>query len=196
MAISLIAGALLPLVAEVAPDLIGAITGSDRAERVAERVAETVGAVAGVQIEAPADAAQAVASIRADPAALLQAVAGLRAIEAEYLADRRDARARDLEIRRTGGRNRRADMLIGVVATLLTAAMATLVFVPEMTEDATVAIVGLAGGLSKALWDVIAFEFGSSRGSREKDAAIEALSAPRPTPISLPAPERAGGFRR
>lgn len=184
---------LAPLISELAPKLLVAVTGSERAETAATAIVPALAAAAGFPIRTEDDAARAVAAIHGDPQRYADAAQGLRSLQEAYLADLQNARARDLEVRRLGGgENRRADLLIVALVLLLVAGVAALIFVPDMAEEAKGLLVALGGGIAKSIYDVVAFEFGSSRGSKEKDAAITALARPAPDigiPISpRPAP--------
>lgn len=190
--------ALIPIVASVAPTLVQLLTGSERAGRIAESAADIVGEVTGVDVRAPA-AAGRTAEALADPAVraeLQRRLAELEAAEvAQILEDRADARRRDVELRRlTGGENRRADQLLWAIVALLVATLAANVGIgvwvtqegPHLT--AAVGLLGTAAGfLLRGLSSALDFEFGSSRGSKEKDHAIASLTGgPPPTPIAGP----------
>jgi hypothetical protein len=107
-------------------------------------------------------------------------IADLRRLDLEFqleleklgMMDRADARARDVA---KGGNNWRADFLaliaiIGLVLCVWFIARDT-----AMPERAVNAIMFIAGILAAAVKDVYAFEFGSSRGSKEKDDTIARL---------------------
>ena len=104
----------------------------------------------------------------------------LRKLDAEFktelerlgVQDRADARQRDLA---RPGNNWRADFLaliaiVGLVLCVWFVARDT-----EMPERAVNAIMFVAGILAAAVRDVYAFEFGSSRGSKEKDDIIKRM---------------------
>lgn len=186
---------LAPLIAEAAPRLLGAVTGSERAETAARAIIPALGQAAGFPIQSADDAARAVAAIHADPQRYAMASADLRAIEEAHLRDTADARARDLEVRRlAGGENRRADALLLAVVVLLVACLGAMVAIGVFVEVETphlAAATGLlgtaAGFLLRGLSSALDFEFGSSRGSKDKSAEIAAMRAPEVT-IPRPAP--------
>lgn len=95
-------------------------------------------------------------------------------LEKAALADRQDARARDVEVRRlSGGENRRQDVMIALVAVGLIACLAVLVFFRKDIPGEAVGIIStIAGIFGACLKDAFAFEFGSSRGSKEKDSLL------------------------
>lgn len=161
-------GAGLALATEFAPSLIRMFAG-DKAGAVADQV---VGAAK--QITGRDDPDEAAAALRADPEMALAFKRHMADIEVRleeaYLADRQNARARDIELRKAGERNWRADVMI-------LAAAGALVFVVWQVntgaseKSAVLAIYNMAiGALLKMLGDAFHFEFGSSRGSKEKDA--------------------------
>lgn len=99
-------------------------------------------------------------------------------LERAYLADRQSARARDIEVRKlAGGENRRADLMIVAAATGLIACLATLIFFRAQLPGEAVGIIStIAGIFGACLRDAFQFEFGSSRGSRDKDALVAGLA--------------------
>lgn len=199
MPLPLLAAAVIPVVAQLAPTLVQLLTGSDRAERIARSAAEIVGEVTGVPVRSSADATRAAEAL-ADPAMRAEAQRRLAELEAaeiaQHLTDRADARDRDVQVRRlTGGENRRADALLWSIFALLVAVLAANVAIgvwvtqegPHLT--AAVGLLGTAAGfLLRGLSSAIDFEFGSSRGSKAKDDALASLAAAPPSPT-------AGGLR-
>ncbi len=93
--------------------------------------------------------------------------------QAAILADSQNARVRDVELRKSGGGNTRADvMVIGAVVGLISC-LAVLIFFKGEVPGEVVGIVSMVAGIFGAcLKDAYAFEFGSSRGSKEKDALL------------------------
>lgn len=169
----LVAGAL-GLAKEFAPSLVRHFAG-DKAGDVAESVLGIAGDLTGAGTpDAMAEA------IRADPAAALEFQGRLAdldfQIEQAYLADRQDARARDEKIRAGGGRNLRADLLIaGDVLGLLICILA-IYYLPADTPGEIRGILSMvAGYFGLGLRDAHQFEFGSSRGSKDKDGLMAGL---------------------
>lgn len=170
---------LIPIamaLAQFAPAIIKLLTGSDRAEEVAGKVVDIAQAVTG---EERPDLA--VAAIQADPAKVLefqQAIAAQQLeLEKTYLADMADARARDIAVRQaSGGHNFRADILAFLAVAGLVICVWFIARDTSLPERAVNAIMFVAGQLSNAVMMVYAFEFGSSRGSKNKDDAITSLS--------------------
>jgi hypothetical protein len=95
-------------------------------------------------------------------------------LEELYLADRKDARARDVEVRKLdGGKNRRADIML-VCAFLAVIAIAALLALGKVSGGDAVAAssspwAACSPATSARAFD---FEFGSSRGSRDKDELL------------------------
>jgi hypothetical protein len=88
--------------------------------------------------------------------------------------DRKDARSRDIALKSGGYYNVRADLMI-VVAFISFIAIAYMINVNADMKPEVLAIFNMAiGALLKMLSDAFQFEFGSSRGSREKDSIIAA----------------------
>ena len=170
---------LIPLIASLAPSLVKLATGSDRAEAITKKVAEVAAEVTGETTIDPGWEAKAQAALEADPE--LQAQLRIRLQEIEQtelealLADKQNARARDVRIRELGGENRRADIMVALAFGSITAICALLIIYP--VPDAVLGfLTGIGGMFARNIGTAFDFEFGSSRGSKEKDrAAAEAL---------------------
>lgn len=156
--------------AQFAPQIIKWVTGSEKASDAAGKVVEIAQAVTGKQGNDALDA------IKADPALALQFRQAVMATEAEldkaYLLDRQDARKRDVELAKAGRYNWRADILAVLSVGGLVVCMWFIAKDSNMPERAVNAIMFVAGVLAAAVRDVYSFEFGSSRGSKEKDELL------------------------
>lgn len=157
--------------AQYAPSIIKWLSGSEKAEEAAQKVIDVARVVTGKD-----DASEAVEAIRADPAVLTrfrQAMAGIEAdMDRAYLADRQNARGRDVAFVQAGRWNIRADLLALLSVTGLIVCVWFVARDSSLPERAVNAIMFVAGTLAACVRDVFAFEFGSSRGSREKDAML------------------------
>lgn len=90
-----------------------------------------------------------------------------------YLADVQDARARDLELHKTGYTNRRADyMVAGDVVGLIACIAILVLFRSQIPGEVVGLLSSIAGIFGCCLRDAHQFEFGSSRSSREKDILL------------------------
>lgn len=170
MPLPLLVTAALGLAAEYAPALIRHLAGDDAAA-VAQTVVDTAQAITGTSSPDEASAA-----LRADPALAMQFRTRMAEIELErekaQLADRQDARQRDTGIRQTGQHNYRADILAFLAVGGLCFCVWLVASQAGLAERSVNAIMFVAGVLASAVRDVFAFEFGSSRGSKEKDALL------------------------
>ncbi len=157
--------------AQYAPSIIKWLSGSEKTEEAAQKVIDVARVVTGKQ-----DASEAVVAIQADPAVLMQfrqAMAGIEAdMDRAYLADRQNARGRDVAFVQAGRWNIRADLLALLSVTGLIVCVWFVARDSSLPERAVNAIMFVAGTLAACVRDVFAFEFGSSRGSRDKDALI------------------------
>jgi hypothetical protein len=96
-------------------------------------------------------------------------------IELLFLKDRQDARARDARLTQAGWPNRRADVMVIVAALGLILCLALLVcFSHTLSGEAHGIISAITGMFCMCLRDAYAFEFGSSRGSKQKDDTVAA----------------------
>jgi hypothetical protein len=156
--------------AQFAPQVIKWISGSDKAAEAADKVVKIAEAVTGKQ------GPEAVDALKADPALVLQFRQAVMANETEldkaYLADRADARKRDVAITQAGRYNWRGDLLALLAVGGLVLCVWFVARDTEMPERAVNAIMFVAGVLAAAVRDVYNFEFGSSRGSKSKDDVI------------------------
>lgn len=179
---------LIPIamgLAQIAPSILRWLSGSDKVEQVAQTVVDIAATVTGKS------APEALQALRdsAELQAKFRDAIGARAHELDmaFLADVADARRRDIELAKAGVHNRRANWMValdvlGLLAGL--AGMMVLGYVKAKHPDAiTEGVFGaLLAQLSTitsyfglCLRDAHQFEFGSSRGSRDKDAVIDAL---------------------
>lgn len=107
----------------------------------------------------------------------LAVLANDRELDLAFLADRQSARARDVEFIKAGKVNNRANAMVLFDVLGLIACLVVLTF---FRKDMPGEVVGLlstiAGIFGLCLRDAHQFEFGSSRGSREKDESIKQLA--------------------
>jgi hypothetical protein len=97
-------------------------------------------------------------------------------IEIAAMKDRQDARLRDVAIFNAGRSNIRADVMVVAAALGLILCLASLAyFSNELPGEAVGIISTIAGIFGACLKDAYNFEFGSSRGSKEKDSTVAAM---------------------
>jgi hypothetical protein len=160
--------------AQLAPQIIRWITGSERAESAAAQVVQIAQAVTGRPTGQEAlQALQGLLALQADPALVLQYRQAVLAQAAEldraYLADRQDARARDVALAKAGRLNVRADVMVAVDALGLLACLVVLALYRQGQPGKVVTLITtIASIFGLCLRDAHQFEFGSSRGSQEK----------------------------
>lgn len=167
---ALIAGAVE--LAKFAGPRIGRWLGGEAGEEVAHRTAKavtgTARAITGVD-----DVDEAKRRIQMDPElqARFEVEMADREYELEraYLADRQDARKRDVALRTAGYTSIRADVLALIAIVGLVGLVWMMVFVEIPAGPGRDILLMLSGALVSVVKDVYAFEFGSSRGSKEKD---------------------------
>lgn len=89
------------------------------------------------------------------------------------LADIQNARNRDVAIQATGKSNHRANwMILGDVTGLCSCLVVLLMLPVETNEAIRVMLASIASVFGLCLRDAHTFEFGSSRGSKEKDLLV------------------------
>ena len=158
--------------AQFAPSLIKYLGGSDKTADVAEKAIDIAKTLTG-----KTTASDALDIIKADPSMALQyqleVLRQEKDIEALYIEDKKDARDRDKEIIKAGRYNYRSDILALLAVCGLIACMYFIAKDSSIEERAVNAIMFVAGVLASAVRDVYSFEFGSSRGSKEANNALQ-----------------------
>jgi hypothetical protein len=160
--------------AEFAP-MIARWLGGDDAEKMASIIVECARRITGHN-----DPFETLQTLRSDPQALILFQKELLKIEADHevslLHDRQSARTRDVSITQAAGRNYRADIMVIAAACGLGMCLGSLVYFKGHLPGEAVGIIStIAGIFGACLKDAYAFEFGSSRGSKEKDSTVAAL---------------------
>lgn len=172
MAFPLIAAALG--LAEFAP-IIARWMGGDNAENVAHQVIDIAKKVTNQ--EDPIEASKALSENSLLIAEFQKEVIKIEAeLELQLLHDRKSARERDIALAQAGRKNTRADVMVLSAALGLITCLATLVnYAGSLPGEAVGIISTIAGIFGSCLKDAYTFEFGSSRGSREKDSLVAML---------------------
>ncbi len=172
MAFPLIAAALG--LAEFAP-AIAKWLGGHNAENVAHHVVEVAKQVTGSV--GPIEASKALAENSLLIAEFQKEIIKIEAeLEWQCLTDRHHARERDIAIAAAGRRNVRADIMVLSAAVGLITCLYTLAsYAGSLPGEAVGIISTVAGIFGSCLKDAYTFEFGSSRGSRDKDSVVAML---------------------
>lgn len=173
MAFPLIAAALG--LAEFAP-VIARWLGGENAENVAHHVVETAKRVTG--LDDPVDAAKTLSENSLLVAEFQREIIKIEAeFELQLLKDRQNARERDIALAQAGRKNVRADIMVLSAAGGLITCLYTLVSYSDSLPGEAVGIISTVAGIfGSCLKDAYNFEFGSSRGSKEKDSMVAFMS--------------------
>lgn len=155
--------------------LLTQIVGGEMPEKTAAKVVAVAKAITGTD-----DASNVVHVLKTNPQALMEfqrAVADLAVTEERMvLADRQSARGRDIAMIQAGRGSLRADVMVVAAAMGLLGCLGALIYYHNQLPGEAVGIVStIAGIFGACLKDAYAFEFGSSRGSREKDRQVSEL---------------------
>jgi hypothetical protein len=172
MAFPVIAAALG--LAEFAP-LIARWLGGDNAENIATDVVNLAKHITGTN-----DPYEAVQRLQQNPTLVLEFQKAVLKHEAEmevaFLHDRQSARTRDIAMIQAGLKNTRADVMVCAAAMGLIMCLVSLgCYSDDLPGEAVGIISTIAGIFGACLKDAYAFEFGSSRGSKEKDQTVASL---------------------
>lgn len=169
------AAPLIPLamaLAQQAPQIIRWLSGSEKAEEAAAQIVAVAESVTGLQ------AKEAVDAVNADPAIALQFRQSLmqyeQTMDAMYLATVENARARDVEIRKTG-RNYRADIMFALALLVIGWVIYIIWKDPTINEYVKGVFTLILGRFTGYLDMIYQFEFGSTRNNRTKDDTINGL---------------------
>lgn len=198
---------LIPLVSAVAPALLSHLVGGGtKGARVGAAVAEAVRGIAGADPATPEGRDAALAALAADPARMAELktrLAELALAESEaLLADRADARARDVAlVEATGRTSRRADVMLVAAFGAVVAIAAVMLLLSRSATAENSALVntligfltGIGGMFARNIGTAFDFEFGSSRSSREKDGRIAGLASGPPAAAPVDAFRRSLG---
>lgn len=172
MPFPLIAGALG--LAQFAP-VIARWLGGDQAEQMAEQVVNVAQRITGQQD--PSLIAQMLQENSLLVSEFQKAMMEIDArLQIAMLEDRQNARNRDVSFIQSGKRNSRVDVMVVSAAVGLIMCLCSLAFYAQhLPGEATGIISTIAGIFGACLKDAYAFEFGSSRGSKEKDSTVAAI---------------------
>ena len=96
-------------------------------------------------------------------------------IELSIITDRQHARMRDIEYLNSTGRNMRADIMVLLAAVSLIFCLVIIVYCRNIPGEIIGIISTMAGIFGSCLKDAYSFEFGSSRGSKEKDITVASI---------------------
>lgn len=175
MVASFLVPAAVTLASEFFPMLATKLAGK-HGEDVARKAIDIAAKVANMPDTR--DPRTLIAALHKDPAAAEQVRYEFEKLnQAEHeriLQDRSDARRYQIDIGPQG--RKRGNIMLLVAAGGLALCILAVLFPADDASGAKLALVTtIAGALLKMLSDAFAFEFGSSRGSKEKDAHIEQL---------------------
>ena len=156
--------------AELAP-VISKWLGHDDGERLAANVVHFAKKLTGEH-----ETTSILRALSGNPDLLMQFQKVVTQMESDLYQDRRDARAREVALIQAGHRNTRADIMVLSAAFGLILCLAALAFYRDSLPGEAVGIISTTAGIfGSCLKDAYAFEFGSSRGSKEKDDRVAAL---------------------
>lgn len=166
--------AIASALVEFAPS-IARWLGGEKGEQVATDVFQVAKRLTGQE-----DKSKILQTLSSNPVLLNQFQREMLQLEgtlaqAEY-ADRRDARAREISLAQAGQRSLRADIMVVAAAAGLSSCLLCLILYRTSLPGEAVGIISTVAGIfGSCLKDAYAFEFGSSRGSKEKDDRVTAM---------------------
>jgi hypothetical protein len=154
--------------AQFAPTILRYLGVGDKSVAVAEKVVETAQVITGAKN--PADALEMIRNNQVMQMAFQEKIIEQDGqLEQAYLSDRANARARDIKFIEQGMPNARGNILAFVAIAALIGLIFALFFKQtEISSTVKDLLLMLAGALMAIVKDVYAFEFGSTRDSRNK----------------------------
>lgn len=165
--------ALALALAAFAPSILRFFGVGEKPIAVATKVIDIAKAVTGTT-----SIDEAISALRSNPELAHQfniaAIAADAELEKLVSDDRKDARARDVELRKlTRGKNRRQDlMIIGDWLGLISCVVAAVLFKSQMSGEVFTIVSMITMHFLNNLKNAHGFEFGSSRSSQNKDDVI------------------------
>lgn len=149
---------------EFAP-VIAKLVSGEKAQHMAERIVETAQEVTGSH-----DVVHARQALQTSSETVMRFQQALNQL---VVQDRSDARQRDTSLFQLGKRNLRSDiMVLSALLGLMGCLAALTVFKMSLSGEVIGIISTIAGIFGSCLKDAYAFEFGSSRGSKEKETRL------------------------
>ncbi|WED21490.1 hypothetical protein L3Q72_12775 [Vibrio sp. JC009] len=192
-----LAASLIPLVADVAPPLVRFLVGdkvadttkkvSDTAELVAKTIEKITGAkITGENVNTEQEIEKLRQKLREKPELKNQLYIELSRIDLElerielerdkaFLADIQNARSTAIERLKVGGSDKRANVML-ISAFVAVVAIVALLVIPlgqEIPAEVVGFVIGIGGMFARNIGSAFDFEFGSSKGSREKDDKLQ-----------------------
>jgi hypothetical protein len=161
--------------AQFAPSIMRFLGAGDSSVDTAQKVVSIAQTVSGAKT--PEEALTAI-RVNAELAQQfnLAVLATDKELEQAYLADRQSARQRDIAYVNAGRVNKRADAMVLFDVLGLIACLVVLTFFRKEIPGEVVGLLStIAGIFGLCLRDAHQFEFGSSRGSRDKDELLAGL---------------------
>ena len=149
--------------------------GSSKMESVSQKILEIAKSVTNSKNEF-----EAVKKLKSDKKLELEFQRAIfeaeKDIELAIIRDKENARNRDIAIINSGHRNKRADiMVISAAAGLVVCLLSIILYQDKLPGEAVGIISTIAGIFGSCLKDAYNFEFGSSRGSKEKDQTVASI---------------------
>ena len=155
--------------------MLNRFLSSSQGDSIASHVVEMARALTGEN-----EVNRILHKLQADPSLMINFQKAILTKEVDWekalLKDRESARSRDMVWVHSGKRNIRADVMVLSAAGGLVFCLVSLAYYAEHLPGEAVGIISTVAGIfGSCLKDAYAFEFGSSRGSREKDATVTSL---------------------
>lgn len=160
--------ALIGAIAQLAPTVTRLFKGSETSVEMAETAAAIARKVTGTTTND-----DALVALQTNPTALVEYQKALldheKAMEELVTLDKQSARERDVEFLKSGTRNYRADILVGVTVLIIATILVVVVLAEDLDEYAKGVLTTILGVFLNQLTNVFSFEFGTTRKDEAKN---------------------------
>lgn len=163
--------ALISAISQLAPSVVSLFKGGEKTQEVAEIAASVARQVTGTSTND-----QALEVLKANPEKLGEYANALEQHAADFeqavIKDRQDARERDIELRKLGQHNYRADFLVATTILVIFVIIGIVVLNSSLDEFAKGALTTILGVFLNQLISIFQFEFGTTRKSEDSQSKI------------------------
>ncbi len=168
--------AILMALANFAPLLTKYLGAGDTTQKIAESASAVAQAITGAS--SPQEAVEKLAaSTEAQQKFKLEMDKQSAEWDRMYLADTQNARQRDIELRKVGDKNTRANVLVVVTFIIVILCFVVVVWMSDLNEYTKGIITLILGRALGWVEQIMSFEFGTTRSSKKKDDTIQSLSS-------------------
>lgn len=166
---------LIPLLIQALPSIVNLFDAPESVKKITQDASDIAQVITGTK-----NVDDAIAVLGQDPAKFAEFKLALEEKELEwerlYIADKKSARERDARLHEAGYRNTRANVMFFLAVCMIGALVYIVWKDPGINEYVKGIFTLVLGRFLGYLDNIYSFEFGTTRGSKQKDETIEKLS--------------------